>query len=295
MQLNLLVYILFLFLEKVVPLFPPGLWYFKARVYSYIFYYLIPIRKKTAFQNLKLAFPDMNHAEAAKIVRRVYENVFTVIFEFFMMNKLSKAEFAKHIKIKNPELVGKLLEKGKGLIMISGHFGNWELIAYGIPQINGIPVGVIVKKQTNERVDKRITKIREHGGNTMIEMNHALRETLTLLKENKVVAMLGDQSAPAENSVKVRFFVENVPTFEGAARFAIKTGASVIFSVPFRNNDHTYTIEFQEVDISKYTEYCDENVRALTQEHTALLEEAIRKRPDHWLWFHRRFKHILST
>jgi len=234
----------------------------------------------------------MVHAEAAKIVRRVYENVFTVIFEFFMMNKLSKEKFAKFIKIKNPELVGKLLEKGKGLIMISGHFGNWELIAYGIPQINGIPVGVIVKKQTNERVDKRITMIREHGGNRMIEMNQALRETLTLLKENKVVAILGDQSAPADNSVKVKFFVDNVPTFEGAARFAIKTGSSVIFSVPFRNKDYTYSIEFQEIDMSKYTEYNDENVKALTQEHTRLLEEAIRERPDHWLWFHRRFKHI---
>jgi KDO2-lipid IV(A) lauroyltransferase len=128
----------------------------------------------------------------------------------------------------------------------------------------------------------------------MIEMKTALRDVLKLLKENKIVAMIGDQSAPSESAAKVNFFVPDVPMFEGAARFAIKTSAPVAFGVPFRNDDGTYSITLHDINMDKYKEYNDENVRALTQEHASLLEIAIKQSPGHWLWFHRKFKNILN-
>jgi KDO2-lipid IV(A) lauroyltransferase len=105
--------------------------------------------------------------------------------------------------------------------------------------------------------------------------------------------MLADQSAPKEGSIRVKFFVPDVPVFEGAAKFALKTGASVIFCVAERNSDHTYTIELKEIYTTAYGTYSEESIRKLTEAHAALLEEAIRKNPGHWLWFHRRFKHVM--
>jgi KDO2-lipid IV(A) lauroyltransferase len=290
--LNALEYILFLILEKTVPILPLSFSHFLAEIYAYVFYYIIPIRKKTAISNLKLAFPEKDEKEIHKIVKGVYKNVLIVIFEFFYMRKLKTEGLKSIISVTNPEKYEECLARGKGVVVVSAHFGNWELMAHGVARVIGHPVYVIVKKQSNEKLDVRINEIRESGGNKMIEMQNAPRGVLTALRENKIVAILGDQTAPKDNSVKVHFFVDGVPTFEGAARFAIKTGASVLFAAPVRNKDYSYTVEMKEIDMAKYKDYTDENIKALTQEHTSMLEAAIRKNPDHWLWFHRRFKHV---
>lgn len=289
--MNFFAYLLFLVLEKVIPLFPLPLWRFIARLKGNLIYYLVPVRKKTAFDNLKLAFPEKTNRELAKIVKGAYFNVLTVIAEFFYMRDLSKNDLSRIMKISNIGLINEKLKPGKGVILISAHYGNWELGAFATAQQCDQPFNVIVKEQTNKKLDARINKIRTGKGNNMIDMRNSLREVLTLLRENKIVAMLGDQSAPKEN-VRVKFFVEGVPAFEGAARFAIKTGAAVLFGVPVRNEDNTYSLTLREIDTGKYKDSSEENIKALTQEHVNLLIEYIKLKPEQWLWFHRRFKNV---
>jgi len=292
LRLNTLVYILFLVLEKTVPIFPLSFTHFLVEIYKYIFYYFIPIRKKTAISNLMLAFPEKDKSQIKKIVLGAYRNALLVILEFFYIPKLRTKGTDLIFSISNAEIFDECLSRGKGIIIISGHFGNWELMAHGVAGFTGHLFNIIVKKQANEKLDRGINRIRETGGNKMVEMQNSVRETLTLLRENKIVAIVGDQSAPKDSSVKVKFFVKDVPTFEGTARFAIKTGAAVLFCLAIRNEDYSYLVDVKEIDTSKYKDYTEENIRALTQEHAAMLEEAIRKHPDHWLWFHRRFKHV---
>lgn len=289
--MNFLLYVLFVLLGALIPLFPLKFIQFTARTKGKLFYYLLPIRKQTAMSNLQLAFPEKSEEEIKNIVKGCYVNVLTVIAEFIYMRKLSVDKLKNLLKVENIELMQEKLKHGKGLIMISGHFGNWELTAYGVSKMLKIPVNVIVKAQTNKRVDEGINDIRTSGGNRMIEMRNSVREIFTVLKNNGIVAMLGDQSAPKEN-IKVKFFLEGVPTFEGTAKIAIKTGAEVLFGVSTRNSDGTYSLRLHEIDTSKYKESTEENVRALTQEHVNLLVEYIKLRPDHWLWFHRRFKNV---
>ena len=289
--MNFLLYILFEFLKVIIPLFPLRFIQLIARVKGKMFYYILPIRKRTAIRNLKLAFPDKSDKEINEIVKGCYVNVITVIAEFFYMRKLPVERLQKLLKVKNIELMQEKLNHGKGLIMISGHFGNWELTAYGVSKIYEIPISVIVKEQTNKRVNEGINNIRTSGGNRMIDMRNSLRDILTVIKNNGIVAMLGDQSAPKEN-IKVKFFLDGVPTYEGTARIAIKTGAEVLFGVSTRNQDGTYSLKFHEIDTSMYKESTEENVKALTQAHVDLLVEYIKLRPDHWLWFHRRFKNV---
>ncbi|MFI5144957.1 MAG: lysophospholipid acyltransferase family protein [Ignavibacteria bacterium] len=290
----MIVYIIFICLKFVVRLFPLKLLQSIAKLYAFIFYYFIPIRKKVAIANIKLCFPGITKNDINRIIKDAYINVISVIFEFIYFPKLNIEKIKKLINITNPELIPNKLKEGKGLILIGGHFGNWELMAFGVSQIVNEPLHVIVKEQSNKKIDRSINNIRELRGNKMIEMKQSLREVLKLLKENKAIAMLGDQSAPAENSVKVNFFVPDVPMFEGAARFAIKTGAPVAFGVPFRNTDGTYSMTLKEINIDSYKDYNENNVQRLTQEHSLLLENAIRERPGHWLWFHRKFKSMLN-
>jgi KDO2-lipid IV(A) lauroyltransferase len=289
--MNFLLYVLFEFLKVLIPLFPLRFIQKIARLKGKLFYYIFPIRKQTAISNLKLAFPGKNDNEIKNIVKGCYVNVITVIAEFFYMRKISVEKLRRLLKVENIGLMQEKLKHGKGLIMISGHFGNWELTAYGVSKIFDIPVNVIIKEQTNKRVNEGINEIRTSGGNRMIDMRNSLREILTAIKNNGVVAMLGDQSAPKEN-IKVKFFLDGVPTYEGTARIAIKTGAEVLFGVSTRNTDGTYSLKFHEIDTSMYKESTEENVKALTQAHVDLLVEYIKLRPDHWLWFHRRFKNV---
>ncbi len=289
--MDFLVYVLFVLLKVMIPIFPLKFVQFAAKVKGKMFYYILPIRKKTAISNLMIAFPEKNENEIKEIVKGCYVNVITVIAEFFYMKKLSIERLGGFLKVENIELIDEKLKQGKGLIFISGHFGNWELTAYGIPKLLDKSLNVVVKEQTNKKVSAEIDRIRTSGGNRMIDMRNSIREILTALKNNEMVAMLGDQAAPREN-VKVDFFVKNVPAFEGTAKIAIKTGAAVLFGVSTRNDDVTYSLRFHEIDTSKYKDTSDENVRALTQEHVDLLVEYIKLRPDHWLWFHRRFKNV---
>jgi KDO2-lipid IV(A) lauroyltransferase len=292
--MNFLLYVLFLILEIFVPLFPLRFIQRVAWLKGWFFYHFIPIRKKVAYKNLKLAFPEKSVSEINSIIRGAYINVMTVMFEFFYLPRLHGEKLLRLLNPGDLTLINEKLKMGKGLVIVSAHFGNWELTAYGCAQLAGEPFNVIVKEQSNKMIDKRINRIRQLQGNKMIEMNSAAREVLSLLRNNKIIAMLGDQSAPKENSVKVKFFTEGVPTFEGAARFAIKTGAQVIFGISVRKDDGSYKIILKDIDVSKYSEYNEANITKLTQEHADILAELIREYPDYWLWFHKKFKHVLE-
>jgi Kdo2-lipid IVA lauroyltransferase/acyltransferase len=292
--MNFLIYVLFVFLEKTVPLFPLRFIQNLAKLKGLFFYYFIPVRKKVAYKNIKLAFPEKSEGEIKSIIKGAYVNAMTVIFEFFWLPKLNKDNLTRLLKPDDLRIINEKLKEGRGLVIVSAHFGNWELTAYGCAVLTGEPFNVIVKEQTNRLVDKRINRIRELRGNRMIEMSLSVRDVLYLLRHNKIIALLGDQSAPKENSVKVKFFIDNVPAFEGAARFAIKTGAAVVFGASVRRKDGSYKIIMRDIDVSKYSEYSDENIQKLTQEHVDILAEMIKEYPDHWLWFHKRFKHVMK-
>ena len=291
--MNFLVFVIFVILEKLIPLFPLKFLYFAARLKARFFYYVIPIRKRVAFTNLRVAFPEKSNKEIRTIVKKCYLNILIVLVEFFYLRKLSKNQLGEKFKIVNADLIKERFKTGKGIIFVSAHFGNWEIMAYGGALIFGKPLSVIVKEQTNKQLDKRINGIREHNGNSMIEMKKAARDVLMSLKENYIVAMLGDQSAPAE-SAKVKFLGKELTAFEGPAVFALKTGAPVFWGVPVRDENYNYSLEAVEIDTSLYKEYSAENIRDITQQTMSLLEAYIKKHPDHWLWFHKRFKSLIT-
>ena len=291
--MNFLVLVLFVLLEKIIPIFPIGFLYRLARLKSKFFYYFLPVRKKTARINLKMAFPEKTIGEINEIIKECYLNILIVIVEFFYMRKFTNEQLSKKFVIVNSGIMKKKFEIGKGIVFVSGHFGNWEIMAYGGTLAMGIPLDIIVKEQTNKAIDRRINSVRVSGGNRMIEMKKSGREVMKALSENRFVAMLGDQSAPAE-SVRVKFFGMDITAFEGAAAFALKTGAPVFFGVPVRDENYNYSLEAVEINTAVYNGYNTANIQQMTQEIISLLEDKIRRYPGHWLWFHRRFKSVIS-
>ena len=256
------------------------------------FYKHVPVRRAVAMANLRLCFPDKPREDLEKIIALCYVNVATVLFEFLYFPKFDAKSLRELVEFpeKSRNLIKAALSRGKGLVMISGHFSNWELIAFSVGLFAPERFLVIVHPLHNKVVDELTDRYRCLLGNSTVPMGNSIRASLVRLKENKIVALLADQSAAKESAPAVFCGVE-VPTFQGPASFALKTGAAVHTGFLIRNEDGRYRVELEEIDFSDLND-SEEGVRTLTQRHVARLEEYVRKYPGNWLWFHKRFKHV---
>lgn len=289
--MDFIAYLAFRLFDKIVPFFNRRFLLKILKIKSYFFFYLLPIRKKISKANLKLVFPEKSENEISKIIRESYFNILTVIGEFFYLKKFREHDFENIIRLTNPELISKKVAYKKGLILLSAHYGNWELTAYAVSLLCGYPFNIVIKRQSNLKLDKQINYIRSYGGNKMIEMRE-VKEMLKCLSRGEILAMLGDQSSP-EHNVRVRFFGYDVPFFEGVAALALRSGAPILFGVSRRRKDYIYEVELEEIKTLSGVSI-EENVRHIIQQYASRLEFYIRENPSLWLWFHRRFKTLIS-
>jgi Kdo2-lipid IVA lauroyltransferase/acyltransferase len=243
--------------------------------------------------NLRNAFPDADENSLVAIMHGAFRNVGISLFEFLCFPRFTSALINSMISITNRDFVRELYSRGNGLILLTAHFGNWELMAQSVPVCAGIPVHIIVKPQANTYVDRRITAWRSKFGNLMVPMESSVRELLRSLREKKAIGIVVDQTASKE-SLFVPFFGREVPTFEGPAMFSLKTGAPLIIGVAVRQADGKYQAQFSEVPASDLKGYTKENVITLTKRHVAMTEAIIRKYPEQWMWMHKRWKHVPS-
>jgi KDO2-lipid IV(A) lauroyltransferase len=257
------------------------------------FYRHLPIRKAVALANLKLCFPDKNDAEIESIIEKTYVNIATVFLEFLYFPKFTKENIGEVLDFpdESRRLIRSALDRGKGLILISGHFGNWELGAFAIGAFASKQFTIIVHPFHNKAVDKIVNGYRALLGNLPVPMDNSVRASLSALRENGVVALLADQSS-AKESLPAKFFGIDVPTFQGPAIFALRTQAVMATGFSTRKDDGTYRLVLNEIDYSDLKDDSEASVAELTQRHVSALEKFIRKYPENWLWFHKRFKHV---
>ena len=181
--------------------------------------------------------------------------------------------------------------EGKGLIILSAHFGNWELIPPAIGVLLGLTGLTIVKPLRNPFVDKWMNNLRTRFGNEVIQLGKSLRKTYGSLKEKKMIGIAADQRGP-EEGVKVKFFNTEVPVYSGPSVLSLKTGAPILSLLAVRQKDYKYKIMVKEIDISNLPENFDDSVIELTQRHTYHLENMIKKYPEQWFWMHKKWKHL---
>ena len=250
-------------------------------------------RRNVTMDNLRNAFPEYDELRLRAIMRGSFRSVGTALFEFAYFPRLNAVAVNRLVEIGNSELVKEVYARGMGIILLTAHFGNWELLAQSVPARTGIPVHVIVKLQSNRFVDKKINGWRTMLGNIAVPMEISVRELLKALRDKKAIGMVGDQTA-AKESDSVPFFGREVPTFEGPAMFSLKTRAPLLVGFAVRQPNGTYRAEFHEIPSADLAAYNPENVRELTKRHVAETEAVIRAHPEQWMWMHKRWKHVPS-
>ncbi|MBI5325413.1 MAG: lysophospholipid acyltransferase family protein [Ignavibacteriae bacterium] len=256
------------------------------------FKFISPGRKKIAYGNLKIAFPYKNNDWYNSIVNKSYQNLGVIVSEVSALYSFTDDTIHKMIRYKNLELINKKHSEGKGLILLSGHFGNWELLAYSAGLFTNIPIHIIVKPQKNSAADRKINEYRIRSGNKLISMHKAAREIIMTIQNGGVIALLADQSATTDKDIFVDFFGIPSATYKAPAELALKYNIPVICSFPVRQNDHTYIAEIFEL---RHDDLIDDEqgIYEFTKRYSNLLENAVRENPELWVWQHRRWKYSI--
>jgi len=254
----------------------------------------VRMRRKATIDNLRCAYPEKSAKEVLATARGAYENFGVVMFEFMGMWRLSAEEVERVMVFDNLDLVDRVLERGRGALVLSAHFGNWEYMALGLGHAYPQRLTLIVQEQRNRYVDRFTHKSRCRLGNSLVQTGKAAKRALTVLRRGGLVAILGDQSGP-EDGLYTEFIGRMASTHDGPARLSLRSDAPILFGLPVRQPDGNYVFHFEEVDQSGLPDDQDGRIRQLTRRHVEMLEHAIRLHPEQWLWLHRRWKHVLPN
>jgi len=252
--------------------------------------YLLRIRRTVIMQNLRNAYPETGEQERFRIARGAFRNYGIALVEMMWSGGAAAEELRGLIVPVNPDVFAAAYARGKGVILLSGHYGSWELTASAVPMHLPAKLIIVAQTQRNRRVNDFIDSRRTRFGNRLVSMRDAPKEILRSLARGGIAAMLGDQSGASESPF-VEFFGRPAATHRGPALFALKSGAPLVMYFLVRRDDGRYALHFEEIDRTGLSGTLDEQVLELTRRHVRVLEQYIRRHPDHWLWMHKRWKH----
>lgn len=274
---------------KILGNIPFWLMYLCADIFFIVAYYLVGYRKKTVYRNLKNSFPEKPDAEIKRIAIGYYRHFSDLIFETLKSFQMSESELNKRFRFKNPEVLDELYAQGKSVALLSGHYGNWEWTV-ALPKKIKHRVNVIYRTIQDETFDAFMKKARSRFGMFMMPQLVSLRTMLKLEKTGQIAVTyyLTDQTALKDTDYWMTFLNQETPVFPGAEKVASRFKQAVVFMDIQKVRRGYYEAEFTKLfdDASQTAEF------EVTKAHTKFLEEIIRKKPEYWLWSHRRWKHI---
>lgn len=247
---------------------------------------------RIGMKNLEIAFPEKSVAERRRILRASYVNLGRAGAEYIRLGGFFHTRLARRVRYHNLEYWNEVADRypGKGLLVMSAHFGNFELIA-AAHAMHGYQISLVHHTQRFLAGDAVTTLVRERAGVEIIRKHSAARAVLRALKTGDLVAIPFDQNAKRSEAVFVPFFGEPAATTSGLARLAMISGAPIVPAFIVRDPNHrTHFIEImQEIPVQR-TGDLDADVLENTRRFVAAVEVIVRRYPDQFLWTHRRFR-----
>ncbi len=242
-----------------------------------------------AMGNLSYAFGyQRSPQEIKKIARQVFSNLMQVVFEIGWSLQLKENHFAENFKIDGYHHIKNACEKGRGVLALTAHFGNWELLTI-IASMIRIPLNIVVRPLDFKPLDDFIFNLRTRYGGKIIPKQRSLRSIVRCLNRGEVVALLMDQNVDWYEGVFVDFMGHRACTSKGLAFLALKTGAPVIPVFLIREKKG-FRAEFGPEISTLRTGDKQKDIEMNTQEYNRVIENIIRRYPDQWFWIHQRWK-----
>ena len=243
---------------------------------------------------LGFCFPDWDENKVDDISQKCFQHIGTSMTEFIAFDKI-RQEFDEWITVKNIDIVKEYQNSGRSCFLMLSHYGNWELLSL-IFQNNKIPANFITKSYHVDKIDQEITKrrVNEYARELNRHSPDLPKELIRVIKGRKILGMTVDIDTDAK-SVFVDFFGRPAMTPVMIAKLSLKYDIPVVTSYGFRKEDGTHEFNFERVYDPLTDSDIEKNEKALTELFNKKLESIIRKRPEFWVWFHRRWRHTPQT
>jgi KDO2-lipid IV(A) lauroyltransferase len=258
-------------------------------ILGWLMFSVLHIRRRITLINLKKSFGDKySNREYRHIALMSYINFVRSMIEFGLYPKLKRMGLENMIHMVNHEILDEHLKTGKGAVLISGHFGNLELIGVAVT-MRHYPVDFLVGKQHNKLINDLLNKNRAMFGVGIIEIGVSAREVFRVLKQGRWIAFLSDQDARRDGTI-VNFLGRPASTPKGAAAFALRYDCPIIVGALVRKNLTEHTLYIEGPIKIEPTGDKEKDIQALTQAYTDVIAKYIELYPDHYFWMHKRWK-----
>lgn len=235
--------------------------------------------------NLKVIFPQKSDRQIRRIRLEMSRNFAKYLVDFFRFSKLNREYIRRNVRIENLDYVDSAMRRGKGVILLTAHLGNWELGGVVFSQL-GYPLWAVALPHKDKRVNDFFNHQRESKGLKVIQLGRAVRHCMRILKDKQIIALVGDRDFNERGTV-LDFFGKPAFFPEGPAAFALNTGASIIPGYMVRNPDDSFTLRFEKPLEFSASQDKKEDIRRMINNYKTIIEGWIRCFPEQWYMFRR--------
>ena len=287
-MLDYIAYIIVRLLNKILALVPISASLWLGRQLGVIVFFFNKKRRLIAYANLKAAFAkEKSPHELLAITKRVYKNLVQTFVEVLNLTKINRKYVDKYIEVVNMERIRNAAKSGRGTILLTGHFGDWELSSL-VSSVEGFPILVLAREQKMKRLNELLNRLRESNGCKVIRKGMSTKNILKALYGKNIVGILSDQDA-GKNGMFVNFFSRPASCHSGPMEIAKHTDSVVLPNFIVRTHGPYHKLYLEEYIDFRNTNSADD-IKDSLQKFTSLSESYIRKYPDQWLWMHKRWK-----
>lgn len=286
--MQLLVFILVYPALWLVSILPYRLFYLLSDFFFFLVYHIVGYRKKVVYDNLKLVFPEKEEKEILRIRKDFFKHMCDMFMEMVKTMNLSKEQVKKRYDVANIEVIQEI-EKTKSILIVCSHYANWE---WNVSMNNYVQSKgyAVYQKIGNEYFDKWIKRLRQRWNTTLITQKQTVK-TVVRDKANGITGIFGMVSDQSPQAHRAQYWADfmgvKVPIFNGAETMARKMDLAVVFLKVSKVKRGFYKAEF--IPITTSGSQTEKN--EITDTFLRLTENQIRKKPEHYLWTHKRWKH----
>lgn len=272
-----------------------------GEVVGILMYNLLPARRKIAIENISNCIDHMKSQPewgggaitAPDLTRAVFLNLGRSLVETALLYRGSGAKIIDAIELRGVDHYKQAVAQGRGMILLTGHCGNWELMALGFGQRFKNPISVLARRQDNPFLNRMVEDMRSHYNNKVIYKSGALKGIISAVRRSETIGILVDQSVMPKEGCLINFMGRKAWASKLPVILAQKTGVPVVPVFIYRENDHHVMQFYPEVNFEG--DKSDAGVIRDVQTYTSILERFVVEHPDNWYWIHRRWKRAGET
>lgn len=247
--------------------------------------------RRVTLENLAAAYPDLDETERLALGRQIFENFGNLLTDFLCSAKLDAATYAERFEVEGWHHLEAAEAHQKGVLLLTGHLGNWEALAQYLA-LNNHPVSFVARPLDNPYMEKDFRQLRERFGNTSIPKRKAARGALKELRSGGRVGILMDQRVHPNEGEAYPFFGRPAFTTSMPARLSLRTGAPavLVFGIPLDGWRRCRIVIHPPILPETGPTNPEAAIDELTTRYLAIIEETIREQPHMWLWMHRKWR-----